>query len=131
MGVPAGGLAAATAPMRHSDPGSSPEATETADVTLSGDLERLSQHLQSARAMYDAAPARAQDGGARLADGSYRQQQGRRYSSLSTSAISGSLADRSPNHDNQWQWQYQPGAQSSYNGEVQWQRAPGDWSQNN
>ena len=75
------GLAA----QRHSDPGAAapPDMLEPADVTLSGDLERLSQHLQSARAMYDsnpgslAATARGEAPGAagqRYGDGSaYRQ----------------------------------------------------------
>ena len=65
---------------RHSDPGSSPplEVAESADATLSGDLERLSQHLQSARAMYDSQSAR---GGAdsynRYAESqTYRQHNG-------------------------------------------------------
>ena len=73
------------AAQRHSDPGlaAPPDMLEPADVTLSGDLERLSQHLQSARAMYDSNPgssagaARGEAPGAagqRYGDGSaYRQ----------------------------------------------------------
>ena len=70
---------------RHSDPGTTapPDMLEPADVTLSGDLERLSQHLQSARAMYDsnpgssAAAARGEGPGAagqKYADGSTHRQ---------------------------------------------------------
>lgn len=55
IAVPAPNFSASQVQLRQSEPASSPtaDAPEAADATLSGDLERLSQHLQSARAMYD------------------------------------------------------------------------------